>query len=221
MEQPRWATFDCYGTLIDWNGGVTATLRDVFGREDVGDLLDRYHEIEREIESGPYRTYREVLDMILARLAEEQGRPLTGGERTAMSDSLARWPAFPEVPDALREAQSRGWKLAILSNCDRDLIATSLPKLGVDFDEVIVAEDVQSYKPAHEHWMRFAQLTGADGDRHAHVAASLFHDIEPTHELGLRNVWVNRLGEQATAPPDREITNLTPLPDVLDDLVKP
>jgi 2-haloacid dehalogenase len=219
--EPRWATFDCYGTLIDWNGGVTAALRQIFGRDDVGDLLERYHEVEREIQGERYRTYRAVLDLSLAGIAESQGRKLTGDERTALSDSLPSWPAFPEVPATLQELQNRGWKLAILSNCDRDLIASSIERLGVEFDEVVVAQDVESYKPGHEHWVRFAQLTGADGNRHVHVAASLFHDIEPTHELGLRNVWVNRLGEAATAPPDREIEDLSPLPDTLDELVPP
>jgi 2-haloacid dehalogenase len=219
--EPRWATFDCYGTLIDWNGGVSHALRQVFGREEVGDLLASYHEVEPLIQAEQYRTYREVLDLSLARIAESEGRELTSDERTALSDSLPSWPAFPEVPAALQELQSRGWKLAILSNCDRDLIASSIARLGVQFDEVVVAEDVESYKPGPAHWVRFAQRTGADGDRHAHVAASLFHDIEPTHDLGLRNVWVNRLGEQATVPPDREIRDLSPLPQTLDELVPP
>jgi 2-haloacid dehalogenase len=219
--EPRWATFDCYGTLIDWNGGVSAALRDIFGRENVSDLLERYHEVEAGIQAERYRTYREVLDLSLAGIAESAGRELADDQRTALSDSLPSWPAFPEVPAALQELQSRGWKLAILSNCDRDLIASSISRLGVQFDEVVVAEDVESYKPRPAHWMRFAQRTGADGNRHVHVAASLFHDIEPTHELGLRNVWVNRLGEEATARPDREISDLFPLPQVLDELVPP
>jgi 2-haloacid dehalogenase len=219
--EPRWATFDCYGTLIDWNGGVSAALREIFGRDDVADLLERYHEVEPRIQAERYRTYREILDLSLARIAELEGRELAGDERTALSGSLPDWPAFPEVPASLQELQSRGWKLAILSNCDRDLIATSIEKLGVRFDEVVVAQDVESYKPGSAHWVRFAELTGADGNRHAHVAASLFHDIEPTHDLGLRNVWVNRLGEEATAPPDREIRDLSTLPQTLDELVPP
>ena len=101
------------------------------------------------------------------------------------------------MPAALAELRDRGWKLAILSNTDRDLIAASQKQLGVPIDLAIVAEDVQSYKPAHAHWERFFEATTADREHHVHVAASLFHDIAPARELGLRSVWINRLGETA------------------------
>jgi 2-haloacid dehalogenase len=216
----RWATFDCYGTLIDWNGGISTALAQVFGeRADVPALLRRYHELEPEIEAERYRRYREVLDLCLAGLALELGRVLGDGETTALSESLAEWPAFPEVPESLAELKRRGWSLAILSNCDRDLIATSLPRLGARFDRVIVAEDVGSYKPEPGHWERFFELTGAESERHVHVGASLFHDMAPARAMGMDCVWINRLGERAEPVPDRELTDLAGLPDALDELV--
>ena len=213
-------TLDCYGTLIDWNGGIGTALRGVFGPgADVPALLERYHQLEPVIETERYRTYREVLDLCLAGLAVEQGRSLDDGEADALSRSLPDWPAFPEVPAALEEAQRRGWKLAILSNCDRDLIATSLPRLGARFDRVIVAQDVGAYKPQHRHWERFFALTDADRGRHVHVGASLFHDVAPAQEMDMPSVWINRLGEAAGPVPDRELTDLSGLPDALDVLV--
>jgi 2-haloacid dehalogenase len=220
VQDDRWATFDCYGTLIDWNGGIGTALASVFGPDaDVPALLERYHQLEPVIEGERYRTYREVLDLCLAGLAMEQGRALDDREADALSRSLPDWPAFPEVPAALGEAQRRGWKLAILSNCDRDLIATSLPWLGSRFDRVIVAEDVGAYKPQHDHWERFFALTGARPQRHVHVGASPFHDVAPAQEMGMPTVWINRLGEAARPAPDRELTDLSGLPDALDELV--
>jgi 2-haloacid dehalogenase len=158
---------------------------------------------------------------VLERLARETGHTLPEGESNALARSLPEWPPFPEVPEALAELRRRGWKLAILSNSDRDLIGASQRRLGVPFDLAIVAEDVQSYKPAPGHWERFHEVTGANPDRHVHVAQSHFHDIATADELGLKSVWVNRLGERAEPAPTREITDLTPLPDTLDELVPP
>ncbi|HXH87964.1 MAG TPA: haloacid dehalogenase type II [Gaiellaceae bacterium] len=214
----RWATFDCYGTLIDWNAGVGAVLERLYGIEQAPELLRRYHELEPEVQAEQYRSYAEVLSLTLERLASETGLGIPEGESGALAQSLPDWPPFPEVPEALAELRRRGWSLAILSNSDRDLIATSQKQLGVPFDLVVVAEDVQSYKPAHGHWERFAELT-ADREQHVHVAASLFHDIAPGRELGLTTVWINRLGERADPVPDRELTDLAGLPDVLDELV--
>ena len=192
----------------------------MFGEHaDVRSVLGRYHQLEREIESGRYLRYRDVLDVCLARLAKERGRELAAAEATALSESLPRWPVFPEVPGALAELERRGWSLAVLSNCDRDLIGTSLPRLGTRVDRVIVAEDVGSYKPEHGHWQRFNELTGADPARHVHVGASLFHDMAPAHELGIDCVWINRLGEVADPVPSEELLDLSRLPDTLDALV--
>jgi 2-haloacid dehalogenase len=217
----RWATFDCYGTLIDWNLGIRTELERLFGVQEAPRLLERYHELELELESESesFPTYREVLTLALERLAQEETVQLPEGEAGALAKALPDWPPFPDVPPALAELRERGWMLALLSNTDRDLIEASQRQLGVPVDLAIVAEDVGSYKPALGHWERFFEATTADREAHVHVAASLFHDIAPARELGLRSVWINRLGEQADPEPDRELTDLSGLPDTLEELV--
>jgi 2-haloacid dehalogenase len=220
MSETRWATFDCYGTLIDWNLGIRTELERLFGVAEAPRLLERYHELEPQLESDPFRSYREVTTLALERLAEDESIQLPEGEAGSLAHSLPDWPPFSEVPAALAELRDRGWKLAILSNTDRDLIEASQRQLGVPIDLAIVAEDVESYKPAHAHWERFFEATTADRDHHVHVAASLFHDIAPSRELGLRSVWINRLDETADPEPDRELKDLSTLPDTLEDLVQ-
>jgi 2-haloacid dehalogenase len=214
----RWATFDCYGTLIDWNGGIAGVLERMFGAERTPDLLVRYHRLEPEVQAETYRSYAEVLTLTLERLATETGLSIPEGESGALVHSLPNWPTFREVPETLAELRRRGWNLAILSNTDHALIVESEKSLGVPFDLVITAEDVGSYKPAHGHWDRFFELTTADREHHVHVAASLFHDVVPARELGLKIVWINRLGEQPEPEPDRELPDLSGLPDALDEL---
>jgi 2-haloacid dehalogenase len=215
----RWATFDCYGTLIDWNRGILAVLERLFGVERAPKLLDRYHELEPEIEQDGSLPYRAVLMEALIRLAEEERLPIPEGESDALARSLPEWPPFPEVPQALTELRRRGWNLVILSNSDRDLITESMKRIGVPFDLAIVAGELGSYKPATAHWEHFFEATTADKEHHAHVAASLYHDIAPARELGLKSVWINRLGEKAEPKPDRELSDLSELPDTLDELI--
>jgi 2-haloacid dehalogenase len=218
----RWATFDCYGTLIDWNAGIGDVLERLWGAEQRPRLLTRYHELEPEVQGEAYRSYAEVLTLTLEHLAREVGYGIPEGESGMLARSLPDWPPFPEVPGALGELRRRGWQLAILSNSDRDLIAASQRALGVPFDITVVAEDVHSYKPAHAHWERFFELTTAERDRHVHVAQSRFHDIVPATELGLVTVWINRLGEDGGEPrPARELPDLEALPETLDELVPP
>jgi len=119
----------------------------------------------------------------------------------------------------LQEARERGWKLAALSNTDRDFIEASIERIGVAFELAIVASEIGSYKPARTHWDRFFARTGATTDHHVHVAQSHFHDVVPARALGLTTIWINRLGERAEPPPTRELTDLTRLPDTLDELV--
>ena len=217
----RWATFDCYGTLIDWDGGVGDELARLWGEERRAALLARYHELEPLIQAGPggALSYRQVLTEALARIAAAEGLVLPAAETAALAGSLPRWRAFAEVPAALREARARGWRLAILSNTDRDYIEASLATIGVPFDEVVVAGEIGSYKPAHGHWRVFAERTGAVREGHVHVGASLFHDAEPAAALGLPMVWINRLTEPATVPVARELPTLAGLADALDALV--
>jgi len=206
----RWATFDCYGTLIDWNGGIRGELARVFGEERADELLDRYHELEPELELDGKRSYREVLTEAMRRV----GAP--AAEEDALARSLPGWQSFPDVPDALRDARERGWKLAILSNTDRDYIDASMRQLGVPFELAIVASEIGSYKPGLAHWRAFEERIGRSPD--VHVAASLFHDIAPANELGLPSIWINRLGEQRGPEPTKELPDLRQLPAVLDEV---
>src|SRR5476651_2581032 len=210
----RWATFDCYGTLIDWNAGIHAELARVFGADRADALLVRYHELEPELQRSGKLSYRDVLTETMRRL----GAPAS--EEAGLAASLPSWSPFPEVAPALEDVWRRGWQLAILSNSDRDLIAASKDRIGVPFEQTVVAQEIRSYKPALRHWEEFYARTGADSARHVHVGASLYHDIEPANALALPTVWINRLGETAgRARPTRELRDLASLPDVLDELV--
>jgi len=201
----RWATFDCYGTLIDWNGG----LRSALGSDE---LLVRYHELEPQVQAeSPALSYREVM--------AEVGRRLGIPDEDAIARSLPSWQPFPEVRAALEETRARGWKLAILSNTDRDFIDASLEQIGVPFELVLVASELGSYKPARKHWDAFFAQTGAATDQHVHVAQSHYHDVVPARALGLTTVWINRYGERAEPAPTRELPDLSRLPDTLDELV--
>jgi 2-haloacid dehalogenase len=220
MTDARWASFDCYGTLIDWNSGIRAELGRIFGEVEGESLLARYHDLEPEVQrDDPTAGYREVMATVLGRLADEQDTELPEDERDALARSLPAWPAFGEVPGALADARERGWRLAILSNTDRDLIEASMGAIGVPFELAIVASELGSYKPSRGHWDAFHERTGADPSRHVHVAASLYHDIRPAAVLGIAAIWVNRLGEQSDVPRARELPNLDGLGETLDALV--
>ena len=217
----RWATFDCYGTLVDWTGGIRAEFEDLFGVRHASSLLTRYHELEPEIQGAhPEMSYREVLTVALERLAAEAGLSLPEGEASSLARSLPRWPVFEDVPPALTEARERGWKLAILSNTDRDLIDASMDAIGVPFDMSIVAGEIGSYKPAPRHWEAFRERSGTDPSGHVHVAQSLYHDVGPARELGIPCIWVNRMGERDDPRPDRPLLSLAALADALDELVR-
>jgi 2-haloacid dehalogenase len=219
---PRWATFDCYGTLVDWNRGLGTELARLFGEAKAEELLATYHTVEPRIQrEHPTTTYRDVMALALAEVASHAGSEVPANERDALGDSLPRWPVFPEVPGALEDARRRGWRLVALSNSDRDLIEASLRAIGVPFDGAVVASEVGSYKPAHGHWRDFYASTGADSAYHVHVAQSHYHDIVPATELGIRSIWINRLGEHGEPAPSRELPNLTGLGAVLDELVPP
>ncbi len=211
----RWASFDCYGTLIDWDGGIRAELALVFGDERADEQLARYHAIEPELQRDGAMSYRGVLTESMRRLGAPEG------SEHGLAESLPGWRAFPEVHGALEELRRRGWRLAILSNTDDDFIAASQLQIGVPFDEVVVAQEIGSYKPAHRHWEEFFTRTRAVHEGSVHVGASLFHDIAPANELGLRSVWINRLGEIAPpeTQPTRELTDLLALPETVDELV--
>jgi 2-haloacid dehalogenase len=215
----RWATFDCYGTLIDWNAGLRSAMERLWPEADGATLLARYHELEPVVQAGRGVPYRQVLAETLARVADAEGRAVPPGSEFALAESLPSWPVFPEVPDTLRRLRAAGWKLAILSNTDADLLDTSLAAIDVPVEMRVVASEVGSYKPAPGHWESFFAQTGAERARHVHVAASLYHDVEPCAEMALRCVWINRLGEVSDLPRAGELTDLSGLPARLEQLV--
>jgi 2-haloacid dehalogenase len=219
-KRAEWLTFDCYGTLIDWEAGVAAALSPYLGGGiDPRALARRYIEIEAEVEHEAYRPYRDVLAEAGGRLMRKLGRPLPKGRERVLPDSLADWQAFPEVPDTLRRLRDDGRRLAILSNVDRDLIAASVPRLGIVPDLIITAEDSRSYKPAPGHWTAFQARTGTEPARAIHIGASLYHDMVPAAALGYRTVFINRHGEPVCgAAPARVLPDLAALPETVASL---
>jgi len=196
-----WATFDCYGTLVDWDGGLRSVV--------AGELLARYHEVEPQVQAEqPSLSYRDVMRETLERIGF--------ADVDALGRSLPGWPVFPEVPEALAQARERGWKLAILSNTDRDFIEASMASIGVPFELAIVASEIGSYKPALRHWRAFEDNIGRLPD--VHVAASHFHDVVPATRLGIPTVWINRLAETGDPEPTRELPDLSRLPETLVEL---
>jgi len=207
---------------VDWDAGIGTELERLFGAGQRQRLLENYHQIEPRVQTArPTARYRDVMAEVLVELAGEVGRELTVDDRDALARSLPRWPVFPEVPGELAELRRRGWQLVMLSNTDRDLVDASIKEIGVPFTGAVVASEIGSYKPSHGHWRVFYERTRADPDLHVHVAQSHFHDIVPAHDLGIRSVWVNRLGERAEPAPARELPDLRGLADLLDELVPP
>jgi 2-haloalkanoic acid dehalogenase type II len=220
MTRADWLTFDCYGTLIDWEGGVADALGPFLGAgTDRRGLAARYIQIEAEVEHEAYRPYRDVLAEASARLMRELGRPLPAGRERVLPESLQRWRPFPEVPEVLRRVRDGGYRIAILSNVDRDLIDGSVRLLEVTPDLIITAEDCRSYKPAAGHWTAFQSRSGAGPAQTIHVAASIYHDVIPAAALGYRTVFINRRGDPFSgAAPTRVLADLRRLPETVDDL---
>ena len=193
MTPDPWVTFDCYGTLVDWLGGMRAVFEPLApGRST--ELLAAYHVREPEVEAEqPFRLYRDVLAESLRRAARDCGleEPADAG---ALARTLPDWSVFPDVGLALGALRDAGWRLALLTNCDEDLVARTRTRLPVSIDDVVTAESVRSYKPAHRHWERFRALH-PEAAPWVHVAQSRFHDIRPARELALPCVWIDRLGE--------------------------
>jgi 2-haloacid dehalogenase len=215
----RWATFDCYGTLVDWLGGTRAVLSQVWPDADADGLLDAYLRAEPGVQAGRGISYRRVMAETMAFVAVTAGSPVPPSEEDALAVALPGWPVFPEVKAALTSLREGGWRLGILSNTDPDLLDSSLEAIGVPVDARVVASAIGSYKPAFGHWETFFRETGADRSGHVHVAASLFHDIEPCAALGLPAVWINRLAETSAVPRAAELPDLADLPGTLDRLV--
>ena len=193
-------TFDCYGTLIDWETGILAGLRRTLEPRNVTaddeELLERYARHEAKIEAGPYLPYREVLAASLRGVCAELGVEASDEEGAAFGGAVGEWPAFPDSPAALGRLGDR-FRLAVITNCDDDLFAASNRRLGVTFDWVITAQQVGSYKPAVRSFEVAFERIGVPRERILHVAQSLFHDHVPARRLGMTTVWVDRRHDRA------------------------
>jgi 2-haloacid dehalogenase len=215
----RWLTFDCYGTVADWNTGMSGALAEV-AAADAGRLLAAYHPAELEIEaSSQWRPYREVLTAGLARAAAREHVRLPRDGEEAFVRAWPQMPVFDDAGPALAALRERGWRLAFLTNCDEDLFATTRNRLPVPFDEWVTAEEVRSYKPDLAHFRRFAEKTGATKENWIHVANSWILDILPAARMGLRSVWVDRdLTGHPAKLADRRITSMRRLPEAVTDV---
>lgn len=204
-----WLTFDCYGTLIDWEIGILTALRPILGHhgQSLGDeeVLELFGRLEQQQEAGAYLPYREVLENVVGELGHHLGFEPTHDEVHALPLSLPSWPPFPDTVPALRRLKSV-YKLAVISNTDDDLFAETGRRLEVPFDAVITAQQARSYKPSHRNFELALERLGVASDRVLHVAQSLYHDHVPARELGIYSVWINRrAGKQgggATVPAD-------------------
>ncbi|HEU4414893.1 MAG TPA: haloacid dehalogenase type II [Candidatus Angelobacter sp.] len=188
-------TFDCYGTLIDWESGMLNALRPLFSRDGqkISDLqiLEHYGESEAELESGPYLPYRQVLSQAAQQVGRRLDVPVTAQQGAAFADSLTRWQPFPDTVAALRSLAKR-FRLGIISNIDDDLFAATRKMLGVEFAFVVTAQQVSSYKPSLRNFQEAMRRGRVEAGQLLHAGQSLYHDIAPANELGIRNVWVNR-----------------------------
>jgi 2-haloacid dehalogenase len=215
-------TFDCYGTLIDWETGIVRALRPILDAHGVTasdeQLLETFARHEAIIEARHYRRYRKVLAECLDRIGADLGFAPTDAEREAFAASAADWPAFSDSPAALRQLKRR-FKLAVITNCDDDLFARSNARLGLDFDWVVTAQQAGAYKPSHRNFERAFETIDAPRESILHVAQSLFHDHVPAKELGLSSVWIDRrhgadgfgATPQASAEPDLTVPDLSSL----------
>ncbi|AQA04669.1 hypothetical protein BVC93_22135 [Mycobacterium sp. MS1601] len=202
----RWLTFDCYGTIIDWRTGMTAALESVApGRS--AELIDAYYACEPEIEAEPpFRNYRTILTEGLRRASEKTGIALANNRFSILADTLPTWPAFADSVPALQQLQDDGYKLGILTNTDVDMFAQTVAgPLPVVFDEVITAEEVQSYKPGDGLFDEFLTRHNPAPADWIHIGNSVWHDCEPAHRRGFRTIFVHRSAD----PQDNEWIHLS------------
>jgi len=221
----RLLTFDCYGTLIDWETGIFSALRPVLAThgQQISDsaLLELYGELEAQAEAGEYASYRGVLQSVVRGLGERLRFAPSAAEARALPESIANWQAFPDTIASLRRLKDRR-KLAVISNIDDDLFALTAPKLGVVFDDVITAQQARCYKPCLELFQMAQSRCGVAPEQWLHVGQSIYHDIIPAQSLGIATVWVNRPSPRqgigavkpAAGKPDLEVPDLRTLADL-------
>ncbi len=224
MDFSRFTTisFDCYGTLIDWEAGLLPVLRGLLSRHghSLADsaILDLYGEFEAEAESGPYLSYREVLESVVRAFGKRLGFEPSPPEMRSLSESVPSWPPFADTAASLQRLKKR-YKLVIISNIDNDLFAETRKLLGVEFDAVITAEQARSYKPSLRNFELALQTLGIPREQLLHAAQSIYHDVVPARLLGIATVWVNRKSARpgigavraATGEPDLEVPDLASL----------
>ncbi|MFZ1917714.1 MAG: haloacid dehalogenase type II [Terriglobales bacterium] len=224
MDFSRFTTisFDCYGTLIDWEAGILPVLRALLARHNcsVSDaaILELYGEFEAAAESGPYQTYRKVLESVVRAFGERLGFQPSPSEVLALPESVPLWPPFADTVAALRQLKKR-YKLAIISNIDDALFAETRKLLGVEFEAVVTAERAGSYKPSLHNFELALQTLGIPREKLLHAGQSIYHDVVPARSLGIATVWVNRKSARpgigavraAEGKPDLEVPDLAGL----------
>jgi 2-haloacid dehalogenase len=224
LSQFEWLSFDCYGTLINWESGILGYIRPLLKRKGCSasedEILNLYSEFEPRRQQLPYHRYREVLAGVMNDFATQLRIELSEAETNGLADSIRNWEPFPDTVDAVRRLQSR-YKLAVLSNIDDDLFALTAPKLGVEVDCLVTAQQVQSYKPSPRNFETLLDRLAIDRSKLLHVAESLYHDVVPARSLGIASVWVNRRqGKPAAATklvaaqPDLEVATVGELADL-------
>jgi 2-haloacid dehalogenase len=222
FESIRLITFDCYGTLIDWENGMLEALRPLLSSgSGVSDaqILEMYGEIEAELEAGPYLPYRQVLAQAAREIGRRLGREISAQQGSAFAESLTRWKPFSDTVPALQSLAMR-FRLGIISNVDDDLFAETRRKLDpVEFEFVVTAQQMQTYKPAHRNFQEAIRRSGLSKDQILHAGQSFYHDIAPANALGVQNVWVNRpsirpgsgAARPGSATPNYEVRTLAEL----------
>ena len=216
----EWVSFDCYGTLVDWETGISTAVGEVLGtrgvRKSREEILALFSDIEPRVQgSRPFLKYRRVLREVMAKIGSRLGFRCTEPELDCLAETLPGWPVFPEAAGALAALKSR-FKLAVISNVDDDLFAGTAKVLGVGFDVVVTAEQAGSYKPDLRNFNLASDRMSVDKERWLHVAESLYHDIGPANRLGVKSVWINR-GDRGgatlrtEAAPDLVVSDLSEL----------
>ncbi len=226
FKKCRVLSFDCYGTLIDWESGILAALRPVLSTHTIDlsndQILELYAEMEAKAEGGEYVKYREILKQVMNQIGKTLGFMPTSSELDCLAKSLKSWKPFPDTVEAL-QALKQSFRLAVISNIDDDLFALSVKHLKVEFDRVITAEQAKAYKPSLHTFKLAVEKIGVAPETILHIAQSIYHDIRPAKTMGLFTVWVNRRtgkeGSGATPPasayPDLEVPDLKTLVSII------
>ena len=219
----EWLSFDCYGTLVDWETGISTAVGEVLDARGIGksmnEILALFSDIEPRVQgSRPFLNYRRVLREVMAGIGTQLGFKCSESELDCLAETLPGWPVFPEAAGALEALKSR-YRLAVISNVDDDLFAGTAKAVGVDFDAVVTAEQAGSYKPDLRNFSLASERMAVERQRWLHVAESLYHDIGPANRLGIKSVWVNR-GDRGgatlrtEAAPDLVVSSLSELADI-------